>query len=39
MSKIGKYKGQHYENGEQTIFYKQGKWDITVTIDDTNDEI
>jgi hypothetical protein len=39
MSKIGKYKGQYYENGEQTLYYKCCKWNITVTIDDNNDEI
>jgi hypothetical protein len=34
MSKIGKYKGQYYENGEQTLWYKHGPWNITVTITD-----
>jgi len=32
MSKVGKYTGQHYENGEQTIFYKTEGWSIAVTI-------
>jgi hypothetical protein len=36
LSSIAKYKGQHYENGEQTIFYKRGPWSITVTITDND---
>ena len=39
LSSVCKYTGQTYENGQQTIFYKYGKWNITVTIDDNNDEI
>jgi hypothetical protein len=37
LSSIAKYVGQYYENGEQTIFYKRGPWNITVTITDNND--
>jgi hypothetical protein len=36
LSTFARYTGNSYENGEQTIFYKYGKWNITVTIDDNN---
>jgi hypothetical protein len=36
LSSIAKYVGQHYENGEQTIFYKHGKWNIAVTVTDND---
>jgi len=39
LSTFARYVGDSYENGEQTVFYKYGKWNITITIDDNSDKI
>ena len=34
ISKFAKYKGERYENGEQTLFYETEGFLITVTIEE-----
>jgi len=38
VSRFADYDSERYENGTQTLFYKYGPYNITITIDD-NDEI